>query len=155
MTQINHPDNKPDLDDYIEHKGTLFVTVQISYGNRVRHLEMFNRPPTFAFEDYGQTCFVGNINGGDSLEFRTQSAMMEYLNTELEVWVVEMEHNVNLDDLPPDSTPDYDSRWQEGHDAVNSLGLDTSSPNAYSDDPDAPPTERPHLSRKEDRWSTS
>lgn len=33
------------------------------------HVEVFSKRPTFALED-GQHLFVGNIDGGDSLELR-------------------------------------------------------------------------------------
>lgn len=99
---MNRPhDDRPSLDNYIEAKGTIFVTVQIETpmyaSGRVQHLEIFNRPPTFTFEDHGQTCFVGNINGGDSLEFRTLSEMMEYLTSKYETWLGDFDELDNWD----------------------------------------------------------
>ncbi len=144
MTQVDHPDNKPDMEDYLDYKGAIFVTVQIvtpMYASgRIEHLEIFNRPPLFAFEEHGQVCFVGNINGGDSLGFDTQALLMRYLEQEFQTWLVDRDamsmtdldnYSAPQSDDPPaevhpdyedaeqnlDPTPvDYDSRGQEGHD---------------------------------------
>ena len=48
----------------------------------VTHLEIYNRPPKFEFAEHGQKCFVGNINGGDSMPFSHLPALMHYLERE-------------------------------------------------------------------------
>lgn len=144
-TTRDHADNYPSLEDYLDEKNTVFVTVQVVTpmyaAGQVKHLEIFNRPPTFAFEEHHQVCFVGNINGGDSVSIDTQATLMQYLQTKYETWLVDTDA-VSMTDLdnysapqsddPPaevhpdyedaeqnlDPTPDYDSRWQEGHDQI-------------------------------------
>ena len=104
METVYTEDNVPQLEDYLEYlqqeKGTVYVCVEINTpayaGGHVHHLEIYNRPPTFEFADHGQKCFVGNINGGDSMQFNHLAALMVYLNEEYEVWLVEQKHNVNL-----------------------------------------------------------
>ncbi len=80
MTYRDHPDNKPD------DKGTVYITVELSnhiYANGfVKHLEVFDAPPTFNFENHGQVCFVANINGGDSRQFGSLMALEMYLDLE-------------------------------------------------------------------------
>jgi len=56
------------------------IYVMVSEGLQHQHLELFNEPPNFRFEDLNQICFVGNINGGDTIMFRNV--------TELNTWLV-------------------------------------------------------------------
>ena len=93
MTNLH--DQAHDLEDYLEYlqtkNGTVYVCVEIETpmyaGGFVTHLEVYNRPPTFRFEDHSQSCFVGNINGGDSIQFNTQAALMQYLESECSNWL--------------------------------------------------------------------
>jgi len=64
---------------------TVYATVELETpafaSGRINHLEFFSGPPNFRFEDLNQVCFVGFINGGDSIMFRNI--------TELNTWLVD------------------------------------------------------------------
>ena len=96
METVYTEDNIPELEDYLEYlqieKGTVYVCVEVvtpAYASgHVNHLEVYNRPPTFAFEHNGQRCFVANINGGDSMVFSHLSALMNHLTHEFSNWMM-------------------------------------------------------------------
>ena len=87
------PDNLPDLEDYLEAKGTVFVLVTMDHPiyarSWIRDLEVNDRPPTFKFEDEGQLCFMANVNGGDSQLFYNLNGLMSVLKEEFVKWLSE------------------------------------------------------------------
>jgi hypothetical protein len=87
----SNPDNRPSMEDYLDSKGAVFVLVNLELplyaGGYIQHLEVISRPPTFRFEDRDMTCFVANVNGGDSQQFYYLNHMKQYLEQEYQDWL--------------------------------------------------------------------
>ena len=91
--KVINPDNRPSLEDYLDAHSTVFVMVSMRHPTYARSfivdLEIMNRPPAFEFGPghSDQVCFMGNINGGDSLVFYNRKGLLYVLDEKYQDWL--------------------------------------------------------------------
>jgi hypothetical protein len=56
--------------------GTVWVVITRDSDRRITDLEILDHPPVWFLGPLGQVCYMGNVNGGDSVEYDNRDALI-------------------------------------------------------------------------------